>query len=241
MYQFSDHASFTKDDKIYVVGGYSADYTAQDTMFVIDAVASTSTTWSITEAGKLGTARGDIHAAISTDQTRAFVSGGFTHADNFCAPFASTEQYNFDTDTWTSLPDLRNARGEVVLVELDNHLYAMGGERQIDGVCEPGVKDGTDPGELTVGTDEVEALENGGSDWKIVSGFPNHKFRFAAVGYEDLGQVYAFGGQVAYANDCDCFRTTDEVARWGEVGDSAASLSKTLSVMALGVAGWLFM
>jgi hypothetical protein len=243
-YQVSDHTSFAKGDKVYVVGGYSSDYTAQTMMYVIDAAASTSDTWSIEEGASLGVARGDIHSTVSTDGTRAFVAGGFTHEDGFCGPLGSAEEYNFDTNEFSTLPDLRNARGEVVLVELDNHLYAMGGERQIVGVCDDGIRESTEPGELTVGTDEVEALESGGDDWKIVSGFPNHKFRFSAVSYENLEQVYAFGGQTAYASDCDCFRTTDEVAVWGEADSAYTTKMVTkvsaLAALSLGVlTGWL--
>ena len=99
-------------------------------------------------------------------------------------------------------------RGEVALVEVDNVLYALGGERPIEGSCNEGFE--VDPGEQTVGTDEVEVLLPDEGAWSIISGFPEHTFRFAAAAGSD-GLIYAFGGQSVFDTACDCQRTSDEI------------------------------
>lgn len=164
-------------------------------------------------------ARGDVYAA--TGQTSASLGGGFTDANDFCAPLPTVESYNYALDQWSYLPNLIDERGEVVFVELDDHVYAMGGERQIEGICE--ITGDADPGELTVGTNLVEVLHDEG-EWSVVDNFPSHKFRFAAVGVDRTGLIYAFGGQTAWDDSCDCFKCTDDIQVFGEgVEDSASA------------------
>lgn len=218
-YQVSDHASFAQNPSyLFVAGGYDQNYTALDTLTRIDASTVNDDTLSIQVMAPLITPRGDISGVAATDGESAFISGGFTHANGFCAPLGSNEEYIFASDQWRALPELVNERGEVVLVEVSDHLYALGGERQLEGLCDsPG--DDIDPGEKTVATDEVEVYENG--EWKVISDFPNHKFRFAAAA-DSNGLIYAFGGQTAFDNDCQCFRTVNDVAVFGQVVSSSA-------------------
>jgi N-acetylneuraminic acid mutarotase len=176
--------------------------------------------------------RGDVHAA--TGPTSASLGGGFTDADGFCAPLPSVESYSFDTNQWSFLPNLINERGEAVFVELDDHLYAMGGERQIEDICDVTVD--TDPGELTVGTDLVEVLDGG--EWNVLDNFPNHKFRFAAVGVDETGLIYAFGGQTAWNSSCQCFKTSDDVQVFGEEvqgSDAETSINGLVLSLATGM------
>jgi hypothetical protein len=245
-YQVSDHASFSHESSyVYIAGGYDQNYTALSMVSRI-AVSATADdgTLSIEEVAPLNTARGDIYGATAQNGNSAFVSGGFTHENDFCDPLASTEEYNFENDDWKVLPDLVNARGEIVLVELDNNLYSLGGERQIEGICD--LTGDTDPGELTVGTDLVEVFEKNINDWKVVSGFPDHKFRFAAVGVGGPGEpglIYAFGGQTAFDDDCQCFKTTDDVSVFGEGVSSGTitSLSVLCSVVSVLSIGLIMM
>ena len=177
----------------------------------------------------LGTARGDIIGTTASDGLSGFVTGGFTDANGFCAPLGSTEQYIFASNEWIELPPLVNERGEVVLVEVDDQLFALGGERQIEGFCD-GAGESLDPGEKTVGTDEVETLDLDNSAFKIISGFPNHKFRFAAAADQN-GTIYAFGGQTNHDPSCQCFRTTDDISVFGKgVGSAAFGLSSVFSL-----------
>lgn len=233
----SDHAGFGHDNLVYIAGGYDQNYTAQSRVYTIDVTESTADSLVIAEVADLGEARGDITGVTADDGLSAFVSGGFTHANDFCEPLETAEKYNFAGNEWDNLPPLIQARGEVVLTELNNVLYSLGGERQIEGICDITDK-GPDVGELTVGTDVVEILEDG-EDWEIVSGFPNHKFRFAAISYNKTF-IYAFGGQTAYDDGCECFKTVNEVAVWGEgLGSSASTSALSLKVgLVVGLLGW---
>lgn len=212
-YLTSDHTCFSDKTSsfLYVTGGYNATYGTLKTTFRIDtsAPADESSTLTLEGMAPLMEARGDIFAA--SDGTYAYLGGGFTDANGFCDPLPTAERYEFATNTWTSLPQLLNERGEIVMVESNGDVFAMGGERQIEGICD--VTGGaTDPGELTVGTELVEVLSDG--SWKVIEGFDDHKFRFAAVSVD--GYIYAFGGQEAWDDDCACFKTTDEIQLLGD-------------------------
>lgn len=215
----SDHASFTGESSskfIYVAGGYNQTYSALATVFRIDTTTSSDGTASIGVMAPLLEARGDIYAA--SNGAMAFLGGGFTDANGFCAPLSTVESYNIADNTWTYEPELINERGEITMVELDGKLLAMGGERQIDNICD--ITGDTDPGELTVGLEVVEVLENG--VWTIVDEFPTHRFRFAAVDDEEGGVVYAFGGQIDYDDSCECFQTTNEIQLFVKTTPSSA-------------------
>jgi hypothetical protein len=207
---------------LYVAGGYNATYGTRDTTFRIDTSAAAvdgSTTLTVEEMAPLAEARGDIFAA--SDAEFAYLGGGFTDANQFCAPLTSAERYEFATNTWTSLPPLINERGEIVMVEWNGDIVAMGGERQIADICD--LTGETDPGELTVGLELVEVLSDGG--WKVIESFDDHKFRFAAVNVDGL--IYAFGGQAAWDDDCQCFKTTDDIQILGNGVTSAPTVTPT--------------
>lgn len=205
----SDHASFAQSpSSVYIAGGYDQDYTAQSNVYRIDTSTLGADVLAVELHSKLNTARGDVIGVASTDGTAAFVAGGFTHENGFCAALDSTERLTFADGEWRDQPNLIGERGEVALVEVDNVLYALGGERPIEGSCNEGFE--VDPGEQTVGTDEVEVLLPDEGAWSIISGFPEHTFRFAAAAGSD-GLIYAFGGQSVFDTACDCQRTSDEI------------------------------
>jgi hypothetical protein len=209
-YLTSDHACFTDKSSsfLYVAGGYNASYGTLDTTFRIDTSALDSPTLTVEKMSPLLEARGDVTAA--SNNNFAYLGGGFTDANGFCDPLTSSEQFDFSTNTWTALPSLIDDRGEIVMVESNGDVFALGGERQIEGVCE--LTGETDPGELTVGLEVVEVLSDG--TWKKIEGFDDHKFRFAAVSVDGL--IYAFGGQAAWDDECECFKTTDDIQILGE-------------------------
>mmetsp|Transcript_14248 Transcript_14248/g.34351 ORF Transcript_14248/g.34351 Transcript_14248/m.34351 type:complete len:400 (-) Transcript_14248:227-1426(-) len=226
----SDQASFTGDSSskfIYVAGGYNATYAALATVFRIDTTTSAEGGLaSIGVMAPLQEARGDIEAA--SDGNTAFLGGGFTDANGFCAPLPTVESYNIAGNTWKYESDLINDRGEVNMVELNGQVFAMGGERQIDNICE--ITGDTDPGELTVGLEVVEVLESG--TWEVVDNFPTHRFRLAAVGYDETNKIYVFGGQVNYDDSCECFKTTDDIQTFVAPNPSSAfSLSNHATAM----------
>jgi len=214
----SDLAGFEAPDSklAYFVGGYNLAYSALSTVFAIDTVNTTESGFlSVAEKAPLPTARGDLSAvSILTREGVAYalVTGGFSHENGFCEPLAATEYYNFDKGTWRAADDLKVARGDKALVVLEDVVYAIGGERQIANIClgaEP------EPGEETVPLQDVEYWDAATDEWVQLEDLPRHRFRFAAIGYEN--KIYAFGGQVAFSEDCQCFRTTDEVTVYTEV------------------------
>lgn len=239
-YLVSDHASFVHDE-IYIAGGYNFEYAAQTTVLKI---ALNGTTFE--EAPPLAVARGDIIGVASNDGSSAYVAGGFTDLD-WCQPLFSVEKYDFDTSEWTTLADLIDARGEIVLVENRNHLYSLGGEGPLD--YDGCIAETFDVSTKTVATDRIEILMDGETSWKILESFPEKRFRFAAVGVQEDDVIYTFGGQTAFDEDCECFKTTDGVYIFGTAEDveakgtiiakdsaSAKSIGATLIACALSFA-----
>lgn len=214
-YQVSDHTGFGDGAFAYSVGGYKLNYTAQTQVFrinVAESLIQTALIWE--DRAPMQNARADTASVVNNVQQFAIVAGGFSHENNFCSPLGSTERYNLATDTWTSLDDMREPRSDKVLVELDNdHVYAIGGERQIDNFCSL-TADTPVPGELTVAVDDVEVLHLDKGDWQSLSDLEFYRFRFAAASFKENGTFYTFGGQVAYNETCKCFDTTDEVVAY---------------------------
>jgi N-acetylneuraminic acid mutarotase len=205
-YLVSDHATFVKDE-VYIAGGYDSTYTAMTTVLKIYLDGTT-----FEEMAPLNVARGDIVGVTSNDGTSAYVAGGFSHED-WCQPLVSVEEYKFGTNEWTGLPDLLDARGEIVLVESGDHLYSLGGEGPLD--YEGCTTDTYTVSTKTVATDRIELLMDGETEWKILESFPQQRFRFAAVGIAEDDIIYTFGGQTAFDADCQCFKTTNEVYIFG--------------------------
>jgi hypothetical protein len=81
----------------------------------------------------------------------------------------------------------------------------------------------------------VEVLDD--QEWKVLEHFDNHKFRFAAVAVN--AGVYTFGGQTAWDDDCECFKTTDDIQVLGkaEVANSAnPGFQRSLMIVWFGLA-----
>lgn len=215
--QSSDLAATVEDGtKVYLIGGYDQGYMAFDMVTVVDMSDLDSITF--TDGPKLGSARGDIDAAIVSGEV--YVSGGFTHENNFAAPKNSVEKFSITTQKWSEVDALNEERGDKQLVALNGKIYAMGGEAKIDTV---GVKDEELPelGARSEVLDTVEVLDPsedvhaGLAQWRALAGMPGQLFRFAAESWavdgEDDGYIFVFGGQVGYDTDCKCFRTSDQV------------------------------
>jgi len=211
-YVVSDHAGFGSSD-IYIAGGYDQNYTAMKRVVKISSDGQ-----NFTKVGDLNEERGDIFGVSSKDGTKAYVAGGFTH-NNWCKPLTSAEEYDVTSETWSPLPDLVDARGEIALVENNGHLYAIGGEGPLDeGIC---ASNNYTIATKTVATDRIEILNDGETAWKILEDFPEERFRFAAVGVEEDDVIYTFGGQVKFDASCQCFKTTDKVFVYGKPEDVA--------------------
>jgi hypothetical protein len=221
-YQLSDLAGFVgPDGKAYFAGGYNFTYAAQTTTFSIDPIQTTATgALVVEEHAPLTYSRGDVAGVADIDDngiSYALLTGGFTHENDFCEPLGFAERYDFDSDMWTEADELNTARGEKALVVLNDRVYGIGGERQIANICTVSPDDPPEPGEQTVPVDDVEWYNADTDEWTVIQDLPQHRFRFAAVGYGKA--IYTFGGQVAYDESCMCFKTSDEVTVYTEILD----------------------
>jgi hypothetical protein len=249
-YHLSDLTGFYQDEVAYFIGGYNASYTAQSAAFMIDPRNNTEeggALLNITDIAPLPTARADLSSITystassssssggdTTTTNYAIVTGGFTHANNFCAPLKSSEQYNFATREWSVLDDLSIGRGDKALVRVNDdtstasdtqddsgehstqqRIYAIGGERQIENKCIVTPEDAPEPGEETVPVDDVEYYNIATNEWTVIEELPEFRFRFAAVGYNNT--IYTFGGQYAFNKTCQCFPTSNDVILYTEL------------------------
>lgn len=239
-YELSDLAGFPGPDGLaYFTGGYNSSYTAQSWTFAIDPEQTkfTGTLMTVPKTN-LPSPRGDCQGAYVLDEgfDFAIVVGGFTHENDFCDVLNTTERYDFKTDTWSDVGDLIHGRADKALVALGHHAYAIGGERQLSGICNVDPEDEPEPGEKTVPVDDVEYFDGAYNNWTVVRDLPAYRFRFAAVGYQDI--IYTFGGQLAYDESCMCFPNSDEVIMYKEefshVKDESGSSSSRKSVIGFG-------
>jgi hypothetical protein len=236
-YFTSDHTGFASENRYaYFLGGYDQNYTALDTVFSIDATSADPLS-TLTARAPLNVERGDISSAIDPVDGTVLVAGGFTHANDFCEPHEHAELYNVAADTWTDVAPLQFGRADKALVHLEggSTFFALGGERQVTGFCELETK--PEPGERTIPIDQVERYDRSSDSWAQVADLPANRFRFAAV--STGADIYTFGGQVGFADACDCFATSADIIVYTEVS-SAARVSVLLGVsMAVWTGGWL--
>ena len=225
-YVTSDLGAFKgpENELAFFAGGYNLTYAAMNTVFAINTIVTTASgVLTVTRKASLQEGRGDLAAVSSlTDGVTpyALVTGGFTDANGYCEPLNVTEYYDFDSDLWREADDLNVARSDKALVVLENIIYSIGGERQIENIC---LIDEPEPGEETVPVKDVEYWNATSDEWVEIEELPSHRFRFAAVGYDN--KVYSFGGQLAFEEECQCFRTSDEVTVYTEefASESAGS------------------
>ncbi|GKY94809.1 hypothetical protein MPSEU_000446100 [Mayamaea pseudoterrestris] len=214
-YQSSDLGGFGKGNNAFFVGGYNYTYGFRDAVFAIDSrasLASGSSSLVIQDKAPLRVARGDLTAVVNDDETYAIVTGGFGVTNEFCAPLAEVERYNFNDDSWRLIAPMNKPRSDIALVELNGNIIALGGERQILNICEI---DPPEVGEATFAVDDVEVLDVNASScstkWTVLQDLPQNRFRLAAVALDDENAVYTFGGQEDYNSTCQCYRPTRQV------------------------------
>ncbi|KAL7577344.1 hypothetical protein ACA910_002079 [Epithemia clementina (nom. ined.)] len=226
-YLLSDHTGFSNQQYVYFAGGYDVNYTAMPITFRIDANASDLDPFApnlvLEDMSPMLVERGDIAAAFTNDF--AIVAGGFTHTNGFCEPHVHAEQYSFQDNTWSEIASITYGGAERALVALEGKIFAIGGERQVEGLCDLADELKPDPGEQTITLDRVERYDIEDNHWTILSDLPDPRFRFPAVGYKNL--IYTFGGQLQYDESCLCYRTTDVVVVYEEVEDPTSAATTT--------------
>jgi len=157
--------------------------------------------------------------------------------NNFCGPLKTAEMYDLEKNVWTYLPDLEHPRGEIALGDLNTHLYAVGGERQIANICNLTGTNSTTPGSETIALDFVEIFDEVKRDWVIAADFPTYRFRFAAVVSND-SEIYAFGGQEAYSSTCNCFKTSNQVTIFSAKSSGYAIKLASVVGLVTGLLAW---
>jgi hypothetical protein len=223
--QVSDFTAFTdvKTSVVYLVAGYDSYYTALDTVTMVDM--SDMENISFSNGPSLKGERGDIDSAI-VDSRYVYVSGGFTHSNNYSNPLNTVEMFDMETSTWSVVDALNQERGDKQLVSLNGKIFALGGEEKVDVAGVVNEEEIPELGAQSVVLDTVESLhlEDDVPLWEKNADMPGQLFRFAAVAWKDEaedveegehdhehGYIFVFGGQVGYDTDCNCFRTTDHV------------------------------
>ena len=211
-YASSDLAGWGTATHAFFAGGYDTNYTALANVYSIDVTASeVDNLLVIVDNGRLKEARGDVAATVDLATGYAYVSGGFTHENGFCAPLESVERYSLPPgDTWISVASLPTARADKAMVTYKGRTIAMGGERAPENVCE--TEASLAPGEMSEAIDDIEILNDDDSTWQVLATLPEHRFRFAAVVYKDT--IYTFGGQMAFDAECNCLKTVDEIVAY---------------------------
>lgn len=253
-YYTVDHSAVAYDGMIYVMGGYDVNYTAYDRMYAINVKSKV-----IEAMPPMNEPRGDAHATIYTNEDTgkkyAIIAGGFTHVNGFCAAMSTVEMFDFEDEIWVKLPDLKEARGDKALVELNGLVYAIGGEAKHQDYCNPDVT--VSESSASIAIDDVEALDLSlgvNSDWVIQDDLEDYRFRSAAAVWRDSAgksTVYLFGGQTAYNAACNCFAASnrifsfsvedEEKAKNGtnRVGIAVGVSLASVAVVAIGAMFWL--
>ena len=127
----SDLTAFGYGTDLYLVGGYDQNYTVSNKLTKYDTKTKT---WTVMPNMKHP--RGDV---VSTEYLGQFyVAGGYesyTYNETLklCQPPTQwVEAYNPVTKTWTEIQNLHFGRADMVLAELDGHLFAVAGEKAPD-------------------------------------------------------------------------------------------------------------
>ena len=263
----SDLAAFAHPDVEgvgYMVGGFDESYLARDSVTVVTwSEGGTDVTYA--DGPSLNGKRGDIDVAVVDGY--AYVSGGYTHENDYAMPKNSVERLRLTLtnattgggtgEGWKAIDSLNQERGDKQLAGMNGRVYAIGGETQVDvaGVPEselPGLGARSEVLDTVEVYDPREDVHAGMAEWRSLATMPGQIFRFGATDWrvegEEEGYIFVFGGQIAYDEDCKCFRTSDrvlafDVRRAEEAGASSASTivdaTRALSVAAVGALFWL--
>jgi N-acetylneuraminic acid mutarotase len=163
------------DQKLYVFGGYTSSTSTTPTKRA-DVYDSVSDTW--TQIKNLPT--GLSHAGVASDGHDVYFAGGYPEKNGGGQTFATSAvwKYNVDTNSYTAMPGLPQARGGGALVRLDRDLHFFGGSNA----------ERTD-----ASTHWFLSLDNLSAGWFVAAPMlsaTNH-LGGAALG----GLIYAVGGQ----------------------------------------------
>jgi N-acetylneuraminic acid mutarotase len=221
----SDLAAFSMANDLYMIGGYDETYTAHSSIWHFDTTTVGATITPV-KVANMAKGRGDI-AAVMVDN-KAYVTGGF-HQDDWCNAMESVEVFDLATKAWSTLAPLKVGRADKALVSLNNRVFAIGGERNIN--C-------STVSAMSQPVDDVEVYDPLVNQWKTDTKFPQERFRFVATAHPYSSSIIIFGGQKALNRTCgakgECYAVDDSVVVYSEnfVYDNSPGFCPVHSTMA---------
>ena len=163
------HAASTPfQDKIYVIGGYTDDWTPSDRLLVYNP---TTNEW--TQSSVMPTARGspNVHFVNGT----LYVIGGDADEQSLNV----VESYNPITNQWTNHISMPTARHHAASVVVDENIYVIGGRLT----------------NSLVNTDVVEKYDPSSGSWTTdLEPMPSKRSGIAAATNVN-GLIYVLGGE----------------------------------------------
>lgn len=193
----SDLGVFTDEESInghvYLVGGYDVNYAPLSTLykFTPSELLLESLSPMRYERGDLGAISVPVSVEKGNKAYNNYVIGGF--AQDICEPLATVEKYDIATDRWTTVAPLSQARADMALSFIDNHVFVIGGETKQINTCNSSTYN---PG-ISTPVNDVERLDanNDVSAWHFEEDIPSDRFRFVGVSGQNEDVIYLFGGQ----------------------------------------------
>lgn len=210
-YWLSDLGGFSARGRAHFVGGFTDEYRAVRKVWSIDPERA----WeegelrnSILRHANLVHRRGDVGVTVDSQERFAYVSGGSSHANSFCSPLSSVEQYDLIFNHWLEVAPLTQERTGKTVYSIDDQLVALGGAQQIRKLCN---KTSTnDPSDMQTPVYEVEVFDD--QEWSVVGHLSEYRFRSTSVVFN--GTVYSFGGQSVFFSVCMCHPTVDQIVTY---------------------------
>ena len=182
----SDNSCFVIGDIIYVMGGYSPDYSVSTN--VTYQYYPATDTW-VLDSAQMVYGRGDFSAVAINGLGYAY--GGF-QSPNFCVPLDKLEVFNPSSSSWSVLAESYDFSAEKRTgVILDGRIFMIGGQTSSDPVtC----------GDLQITLiSEVLSYDPASNTWRNETWMPVPLFRFAATTFEN--KIYLIGGQGSLISD----------------------------------------
>jgi N-acetylneuraminic acid mutarotase len=164
--------------KVYVFGGYRADFTIGDNNYIYDAVANTWTTGAVVPTGS-----GIATAAEASAGGGVYLIGG---DDGDLMSNTEVYQYNPTTDTWRRRAPMPTGRENNMAVTLRGKIYVAGGlqvETSFDGLT------------------TFESYDPRTNTWATLA--PMNEPRISPGMATDGRYIYVFGGSESYAGGAD--------------------------------------
>jgi len=185
----SDGAAWQMNNHIYVTGGYDANYTSYGSTVYAD-IGNLAAGFSSGAVADMPFTNGDIGLVGPLDN-KIYVIGGFESPD-FCHPLANLTSYDIASNTWTELPSMQHARGDMGYTSVGSTIYAAGGETKTSACTQSFAS-------KSVPVNEVEAfdLTNPSAGWSELADLAVTHMRFMAASDNTTNSIFTFGGQGA--------------------------------------------